>query len=126
MASNDPDTPVYKLNLKATIVPLYEFTPDRINFGKISPGDKAAATFTIKPLKADAMNILKVVCVDKRVNVSLLPEDPAKSGEREVKVELADKIPAKSLYTTIFSPSLNAASSSSGCCSTSPSLSAVP
>ncbi|MFC1735738.1 DUF1573 domain-containing protein [Candidatus Hydrogenedentota bacterium] len=101
IASNDPDTPNYRLNTKATIVPLYEFTPEKIDFGKIVHGEKAVATFTVKAAKADTLKIVKAECADKRIDVSLLPADPARPAEREVKVELSEKIPAKVLYTTI-------------------------
>jgi hypothetical protein len=89
--TNDPDTPLVTLTMKATIVEILSISPTTIDFGKVKVGSDARHSITITNKGKEALTITKMNVAPAPV-LSVSPQgevkiDPGRTASFEVRFQ---------------------------------------
>jgi hypothetical protein len=87
VASNDPNSPTYRLSISGEIIEEISAKPHKINFGSIYIGEEIDKTITIKSLTESNFNIKEVTSSKTFVNASIVEKN---DEEYKIKVALKD------------------------------------
>lgn len=82
--SNDPDTPVYSLELSGEIMEDITINPQQINFGFISKGEKVKAEIDIKPRPGFKLKIKDVIPPGPVISIKHKKDEPENKYIAEV------------------------------------------
>ena len=92
VASNDPDEPVKKIQIKANVVRRLLIEPRMIRFGMVRKTAGAAAWLDVKPTPGDEIKSVEARSSTRDLRVSLEPV-AGKQSEYRVKVSIANDVP---------------------------------
>src|SRR5204863_5703315 len=85
--SNDPQTPVTYLLIKANVTPVFEFDPELVFFNEVQPGQTAKEVVHIKRLDDKKLRITKVRSKEF-VTVKVEPEEGSQGKSARLVVEV--------------------------------------
>ncbi len=85
VASNDPDTPKYRLTISGEIIKDLIIKPEHIDFGSISAGEETNKTVSIKSQTEPDFKIKKIIPSKPFIDATIVGE---KNGEYIIKIAL--------------------------------------
>jgi hypothetical protein len=85
VASNDPDTPKYRLTISGEIIKDLIIKPENIDFGLVPIGEETSETITIKSQTAPDFKIKKITSSKPFIDTTIVGEE---NGEYIIKIEL--------------------------------------